>query len=341
MNKPEPLQGKDLKLYYRLIALWVIVEGMLGGLIHGLKLPVSGLVVGGAAVCCISMIAWHTQSRKAILQATIVVAIFKMMLSPHSPPPAYIAVFFQGWMGAVLFSERKHFALSCVLLGIIALFESAIQRILVLTILYGVAFWETIDIFVSKVTGAEEVTPFSKILAIGYIVMHIIAGWIIGIIANRMVKFVFMRPREINTDSLPPDENIIAEIVIPEKKKRRFPFKKSLLFIWIFLITLFVQSLISPENPWISTGSVGAILLRSFLIILSWYFLLKPLFQFILQRYLSKQSGKYKEIIEEIQALLPALRQIWISSWQQSRHLKGLQRWKTFVSSVLLKSLYE
>ncbi len=341
MNKPDPLQGKDLKLYYRLIALWVIVEGMLGGLIHGLKLPVSGLVVGGAAVCCISMIAWHTQSRKAILQATIIVAIFKMMLSPHSPPPAYIAVFFQGWMGALLFSGRKHFALSCVLLGVIALFESAIQRILVLTIIYGVAFWETIDIFVSKVTGAEEVTPFSKILAIAYILMHIVAGWIIGIIANRMVKFVFLKPRNLQEELITENALTTEEIELPKKKKSRFPFKKSLLVIWIFLVVLFVQSFLFPDDPWISTGSVGMILLRSFLIILSWYFLLRPLFQYILRRYLSKQSGKYKEIIEEIQALLPALRQIWISSWQHSRHLSGMRRWKMFVSSVLLRSLYE
>ena len=201
----------------------MIVEGMLGGLIHGLKLPVSGLVVGGAAVCCISMIAWHTQSRKAILQATIVVAIFKMMLSPHSPPPAYIAVFFQGWMGAVLFSERKHFALSCVLLGIIALFESAIQRILVLTFLYGVAFWETIDIFVSKVTGAKEVTPFSKFLAIAYILMHIVVGWIIGIIANRMVKFVFLRPRNLPKEAILKNGAFQPEMEIPQKKKSWFP----------------------------------------------------------------------------------------------------------------------
>lgn len=314
---------------------------MLGGLIHGLKLPVSGLVVGGAAVCCISMIAWHTQSRKAILQATIVVAIFKMMLSPHSPPPAYIAVFFQGWMGAILFSGRKHFAISCILLGIIALFESAIQRILVLTLIYGVAFWETIDIFVSKVTGAKEVTPFSKILAIAYIVMHIVAGWIIGLIANKMVKFVFQKPRNLPAETI--SENVIAlsEIKLPQKKKRRFPFKTSLLVIWIFLVMLFVQSLLFPNDPWISTGSVSAILLRSFLIILSWYFLLKPLFQLLLRKYLSKQSGKYREIIEEIQAVLPALRQIWVSSWHQSRHLTGLKRWKSFVSSVLLRSLYE
>ncbi|MBK7426788.1 MAG: hypothetical protein IPI60_07035 [Saprospiraceae bacterium] len=310
-------------------------------MIHGLKLPVSGLVVGGAAVCCISMIAWHTQSRKAILQATIVVAIFKMMLSPHSPPPAYIAVFFQGWMGALLFSERKHFALSCVLLGIIALFESAIQRILVLTFLYGVAFWETIDIFVSKVTGAKEVTPFSKFLAIAYILMHIVVGWIIGIIANRMVKFVFLRPRNLPKEAILKNGVFQPEMEIPQKKKSWFPFKKSLLFIWIFLVVLSVQSLLFPENPWISTGSVGMILLRSFLIILSWYFLLKPLFQYILRTYLNKQSGKYKEIIEEIQALLPALRQIWTSSWQQSRHLSGMKRWKMFVSSVLLRSLYE
>src|SRR5687767_5838838 len=66
--------------YYRLIALWVLFEAMLGGIIHGLRIPVSGLVVGSAAVICISLIGYYVGQRGAILKATLIVAIFKMML---------------------------------------------------------------------------------------------------------------------------------------------------------------------------------------------------------------------------------------------------------------------
>ncbi|HEY6503012.1 MAG TPA: hypothetical protein VIZ28_03470, partial [Chitinophagaceae bacterium] len=99
----EKIVSANPVIYYRLIALWVLNEAMLGGIIHGLKIPVSGLIVGGAAVICICLIAWYVPKKGAIIKATIIVAIFKMMLSPQAPPPAYMAVFFQGLMGELLF----------------------------------------------------------------------------------------------------------------------------------------------------------------------------------------------------------------------------------------------
>src|SRR3954466_15147819 len=104
-------------IYYRLVALWVVCEALLGGIIHGLRLPISGLIVGSSAVVCISLIAWYRPARGTILKATMVVALFKMMLSPHSPLPAYLAVFFQGFLGELLFFRRKNFRLMCILFG--------------------------------------------------------------------------------------------------------------------------------------------------------------------------------------------------------------------------------
>src|SRR5688572_21188273 len=127
-------------IYYRLIALWVLCEAMLGGIIHGFRIPVSGLVVGSCAVICICMIAWYNPKKGAIIKATIIVAIFKMMLSPHSPAPAYFAVFFQGLMGELLFWRRRLYTLSCLLLAVLSLIESGFQRILMLTIVYGNEF---------------------------------------------------------------------------------------------------------------------------------------------------------------------------------------------------------
>src|SRR5690349_7246116 len=146
INKPNIV--KDSVVYYRLIALWVLNEAMLGGIIHGLKIPVSGLVVGSCAIICIALIGWYVPKKGAIIKATLIVAIFKMMLSPHSPPPAYIAVFFQGLLGELLFWNRRFFTLSCLLLAVLALLESALQRILVLTLIYGNDFWKVINDFI-------------------------------------------------------------------------------------------------------------------------------------------------------------------------------------------------
>ena len=124
-------------VYYRLIALWVLCETMLGGIIHGAKMPGSGLILGSCAVICISLIAYHVPSKGSILKAMLIVAILKMMLSPQAPPTAYVAVFFQGLMGEALFWNRRIYSVSCLLFGILVLLESGLQRMVVLTIVYG------------------------------------------------------------------------------------------------------------------------------------------------------------------------------------------------------------
>ena len=160
-------------IYYRLIALWVLCEAMLGGIIHGLKIPVSGLIIGSCAVLCISLIAWYVPNKGAIIKATLVVAIFKMMLSPQAPPPAYIAVFFQGTLGELLFfRNRKFYSLSCIILALLALLESGLQRILVLTIVYGNDLWTVINNFINGLTKQKTTTNYSQLIAGGYVLLH-------------------------------------------------------------------------------------------------------------------------------------------------------------------------
>src|SRR5688572_3435954 len=151
-------------IYYRLIALWVLCEAMLGGIIHGFRIPVSGLVVGSAAVICICLIAWYAPSKGAILKATVIVAVFKMMLSPHSPPPAYIAVFFQGLLGEMIFSKRRFYKAGCMILAILALIESGLQRIIVLTIVYGNDFWKAVNDFINGLTRQKIPANYSLYL---------------------------------------------------------------------------------------------------------------------------------------------------------------------------------
>src|SRR5258706_2186431 len=179
MNGQPQIANQSL-IYYRLIALWVLNEAMLGGIIHGLNIPVSGLIVGSCAVVCICLIAWYVPVKGAIIQATVIVAIFKMMLSPQAPPPAYIAVFFQGLMGELLFWNRKYFRLFCVVLALLAMVESAFQRIISITIIYGNDFWTAVNGFFKKLTGSEQITDYSYFIIFCYVLIHIIAGIVLG-----------------------------------------------------------------------------------------------------------------------------------------------------------------
>src|ERR1044071_7330386 len=173
MAKTESTTTNSL-IYYRLIALWVLNEAMLGGIIHGFKIPVSGLVVGSCAVICICLIAWYNPKKGAIIKATIIVAIFKMMLSPQAPPPAYIAVFFQGLMGEIFFWRRRLFMLSCMLVAVLSLLESGFQRILMLTIVYGMEFWTVVNEFVNRLTKQSKPTNYSLLIGAGYVLLHLV-----------------------------------------------------------------------------------------------------------------------------------------------------------------------
>ncbi|MES1224974.1 MAG: hypothetical protein ABUT20_56320, partial [Bacteroidota bacterium] len=146
--RKEPTDTNN-QIYYRFIALWILCEAMLGGIIHGFKIPVSGLIIGSCSVICISLIAYYVPAKGSIIKATIIVAIFKMMLSPQASFPAYIAVFFQGFVGELLFFNKRFYLVACMLLAILTLLESATQRIFVLVIVYGTDFWKAINEFIS------------------------------------------------------------------------------------------------------------------------------------------------------------------------------------------------
>ena len=218
MNEKQTLVA-DKQIYYRLIAVWVLCEAMLGGIIHGFKIPVSGLIVGSCAVICICLLAWYVPARGTIIKATIIVAIFKMILSPQAPPPAYIAVFFQGAMGELLFlRKRRFYQLSCLVLAILALLESALQRIIVLTIVYGNDLWKVINDFINGLTKQKVATNYSLLIGSGYVLLHLISGCVVGWWAS-------MLPRRIEQWSNNKQYKVIinntADIALPILTKKR------------------------------------------------------------------------------------------------------------------------
>lgn len=324
-------------MYYRLIALWVLCEAMLGGIIHGFRIPVSGLVVGSAAVICICLIAYYVPSKGAILKATIIVAIFKMMLSPHSPPPAYIAVFFQGLMGELIFLKRRFYKVSCWILAIVALLESGLQRIIVLTIVYGNDFWKAVNDFINGLTKQKVQTNYSLYLAGAYVVLHVLVGMLVGWCAA-LLPGKIAQWRLVYTEKIITSESV-KDIKLAVNRKRKGYFKKGLLFIWIILILLYLQSYFKIGEPLLPSHLSLRIFVRSVIIILTWYFLAKPLIGSLLKKWLDKKRSESPRDIEQIMQLLPSTQQIVAASWQMSNKYKGLRRIVHCVKIILVNSL--
>ena len=154
----------------RLTALWAFTESGLGGIMHALQIPFTGLLVGGMAVIMISIIAKIAEHNfKQLLKSAIIVLIIKAMISPHTPFTAYVAVSFQALLGFALFSLLSVNFISIFLLSTIAMLESAIQKILILTLFFGESLWKAMDGMIAWLSN-----QFGSIVSNG-------SYWIIGI----------------------------------------------------------------------------------------------------------------------------------------------------------------
>jgi hypothetical protein len=322
----------DKQVYYRLIALWIFCEAVLGGIIHGLKLPVSGLIVGSCSVICICLIGRYVSIRHAILKATIIVAIFKMMLSPHAPPTAYVAVFFQGAIGQAFLRYGKFYKISCIVFGAIALAESALQRILVMTIVFGNDIWKVINETITKLTGQNAVTNYSLVFGIVYLAAHIVVGISVGLFAFRLAT---QKP-ELSSEYRITGNFSNTTSLASKKKKIRIGF----FIIWLLLVILFLQSEFSIGTPVLPSQLVIQLIFRSILIVLTWYFLVSPLLLYFTRKWLQRLKEKQAADIQAIALLIPATENMIYRSWQLSAEKKGFQRIKTCCKIILMNTLH-
>lgn len=332
------------QMFYRLIALWAVCEGVLGGIIHGFELPISGFIVGGAAVIIICLIAWYIPSKGAIVRATLIVCIFKMMLSPQSPLPAYFAVLFQGLTGELFFiilplllrtSTHMIYKFSCILFAVLALAESGVQKILVMTLYYGKDIWVAFNAFVNSIAGTDEMTNHSLYFAGGYVALHIIEGILLGIVAGRipagMVKWANDPGLQLPQDT--------QESVVKPAKKRRSIWRNIIFLVWIALLILYLQSVFHLGKPIIEADTILDILVRSAVILFTWYFFVSPLLTAALKKWLQKQQAKNENTVNEILLLIPSTKTLVEKSWHHSAGKKGFSRLNLFLKSVLVNSL--
>ncbi|MDP4264119.1 MAG: hypothetical protein Q8941_16445 [Bacteroidota bacterium] len=336
MNKEKAITSRSL-IYYRLIALWILNEAMLGGIIHGLQVPVSGLVVGSCAVVCICLIAWYVPAKGAIIKATIIVAIFKMMLSPQAPPPAYIAVFFQGLMGELLFMPRKFYRIVCVLFAVLALAESGLQRILIWTVVYGNDFWKAINSFLNNLTGQKELTDYSYFIITWYVMAHLVIGALIGLwtgILPQQIAFLESVRRKYKVINEPA-----AAISFPRVKRRK-KVRRILFIIWAALILLYAQSYFGIGRSLLPPAISLRILIRSVIVILSWVFIAAPLLKQALNKWLQRRKTRSQQEIQQVLEILPATQQLITKSWQLSGEKKGWRRIRLCCKIILANTFH-
>lgn len=319
MHTGEYGYGSD-KVYYRLVTLWAICEAFAGGLMHGANIPMTGMVISGLAVTCIILISYHTSVRLGIIRATLLVCMAKLALSPHSPPTAYIAVGFQGLMGQLLLTGKRFFTVKAVLLGILSLVESAVQRILVLLIIFGKSFWQAFDQYIQKLTGDTKSNSYAIKIAVAYIILHAIAGCLVGYFATRVAQkarqWKSEHPEWIFPVQHRSDENPVVQ------KKRLRTGKIILMAAWVLLLVSWLR----PDTGFLPKGEALEILIRSILIVGGWLLFVAPWIMKLFRLLLKKKENQYSKDLQMVMNMIPVTRKIFTKCWQESGICKGWAR---------------
>lgn len=322
----------------KITAIWAFSESAFGGILHALNVPFRGLFISAAAVLFITLIILFSKNSKEIFKSTIIVILIKALVSPHTPLTAYLAVSIQGLLGYLLFINKNFYRLSAMLLGILTLLFSAVQKLVVLTVLFGNTLWKSINIFIKQLSkeffsiGLSSDINYGHILIWAYITIHIAAGVFVGFYAGLLPKKLSYYTQQISKTNF--DELNIGIPQKDKKKKKKNWFQRPTGIIFLIIsILLLLFSYLSPANSGIASWEIAIMLIRSVLLTVLWYALLAPIVKRLFQKYLSKKKSIYAQEIDEIMNLFPHFRNIVSYCWKNSSDKKGFKRIHYFIST--------
>lgn len=315
----------------KLTAIWAVSESGLGGVLHAAKIPFSGIFLGSFAIIIISYLAQISSNKfNEIIKATLIVVAIKVVVSPHSPPMAYVAVLFQGVLGAIIYGSMGLNRMSAILLGGIALLESAFQKILTLTIIFGMDLWESIQQFfigMEQKFQLEWIKELPWLFLVLYGVLYLLVGIFAGNFAFKLPAKVSKIAQQIEITTLKP-----ADEIIPKKAKRK---KRLWLIIGLLLFSSSVFIIFDMN------GMAISIILRTIAAVVFFLFLFNPIFKFLLKKWVDNKSNKEKQSIEKIMDLMPEIKSNLGYALTLSANKKNtLMRSKSFIMHWLALSLY-
>lgn len=325
-------------LIARLTALWALAESGLGGYMHAMKIPFTGIVLGGTAIVVISLIAWFSATPfKSILRATLLVMLVKFAVSPYTSPFAYLAVGFQGLMGALILSIPVSRMLSLPVFMLIAMLESALQKFIVATLLFGKDLWIALDESATKMAGELGISPewagnFSVKMIAVYCLLYTVWAILLSVWAYRLP---YQMERKKTTILEGFSDFNASEGIPTEGKRKRTKKWIGLFFIFAFLaLSFFIQY--SKEQ---AAEKAFILLFRTIAILLFYLYALAPLIKWLLAK--SSRSQKNRNALNQVLGELPELGKLMPISWRLAKSSKqGWQRYPEFLLNVIVLSLY-
>lgn len=318
----------------RLTALWALNESALGGVMHAFKLPFTGILIGGISVLFITLIALYATNRwSTLLKALTIVLLIKAAVSPYTPITAYFAVSFQAFLGILLYSVFSINNVTVISLCVVTFLESALQKLLTLTIIFGQSLWKSVDIYLDWIGNQLSFLPFtlnSKTLIYIFLSTYAISGIVVGLLILRTIRLI----QQVNISQM--DFKLNPALPMFNSKKKN---KKRLYFFLILLVVVLIPIIYYNDD---SQGWQNALylIIRSAMILIIWYILLGPFLLKFLYRLLSKKREFYQTDVQDILTILPSLKAIIYYSWKECRSFKGFNRLSQFLAKSIAYSLY-
>ena len=160
-----------------------------------------------------------------------------------------------------------------------------------------------------------------------YILIYAVSGVIVGFLIRKITTNV----DKVNLEDMP--KNIQPSVLKTTKGK-----KSNLFFFAVLLIFIIIALYLSNNSN--SPFSDGLyIVARSIIVITIWYFVLSPLLFSLLRKTLTNKETQLSIQIDKITNFFPLLKSIFIISWNQTSHYKGLNRIEKFVSKSIAYSI--
>jgi len=317
----------------RLTALWALNECALGGLMHAFKLPLTGIIVGGISVLLITLIALYaTNIRSTLLKALTIVLLVKAGISPYTPIAAYFAVSFQAFLAILLYSLFSVNKLTIVALSAITLLESALQKLVTLTIIFGNSLWKAIDVYSGWIGNQLSFLPFdlnSETLIYTFLGIYTLSGIAIGLVIIRTIKLI----QRVNVSEMDFELNTRFPEISAGKNN-----KKSISLFFILLVVVLIPILYYNDDAQAWQKAVYLIV-RSVLILSVWYTLLGPFLIKLLNKLSLKKRKYYQTDLQDILNIFPFLKAIIFYSWKDCNSFKGVNRLSQFLAKSIAYSL--
>jgi len=317
----------------RLTALWAFVEAGLGGMLHAFKLPFTGLIVGGMAILMITLLVHFTENKASkFFKCLLVVLIIKAIVSPHSPLPAYFAVTFQAVFGYLFYRIFQINSLSILSVSVVAMLESAVQKLIILTVFFGVSFWNSINKLIGFIFSQFGMVAHNGEMWIVYLYLGIYfsGGIIIGISIKGIMKDIFSLRKMPEMVYL--NEPVITKVAL----KKKF---NGIFIITTFLILISIYFLLFIPDSKLAWVNISKSIVYTITVLIIWYIFLNPILMKLLHKFFKQKENKYQQEVNEAMILLPALKGISAAAWKFSATKKGLQRLRYFTSLLVYWTL--